>query len=97
MFHGYVGERIYDQKVVKTLVRRICENYRLPYFTITPRSASAHARLSERGKADLPVVWRALRGVFPVTGYLRPVKQWHKGKQEEFRARRLYTVGGDGR
>ncbi len=91
--HLFVGEKITDVKGVKSLVRKICNNYKLPYFTITPTfsvcpnhgySAGEHQKC-EKCEAECEVYSR-------VVGYLRPVRQWNKGKRAEFAARKTYAV-----
>lgn len=93
VFHGFVGERVNSPDAVKSFVKKICENYHLPYFTFTPTFSvcTTHGYLS----GEHPVCPRCASPceVFSrVVGYLRPVKQWNRGKQEEFRLRRVYTV-----
>ncbi len=94
VFHIFAGERVEDPMTVKTLVRRICELYHLPYFTFTPTFsvcpahgyiAGEHYTCPECG-AETEVYSR-------VVGYLRPVNQWNKGKREEFKLRKTFAVG----
>jgi ribonucleoside-triphosphate reductase len=93
VFHMFAGERVKDPTTVKVLVRRICELYRLPYFTFTPTFsvcpthgyiAGEHYTCPECG-AETEVYSR-------VVGYLRPVTQWNKGKREEFKKRKTFVV-----
>jgi len=88
VFHLFLGERISDPRTVARLVRRIAENYKLPYFSLTPTFSvcpehgyvtGEHATCPECG-ADCEVYSR-------VVGYLRPVQQWNDGKQAEFSRR----------
>jgi anaerobic ribonucleoside-triphosphate reductase len=93
VFHGFVGERVNSPEAVKSFVRKICENYHLPYFTFTPTFSvcTTHGYLS--GEHEICPRCSTPCEVFSrVVGYLRPVKQWNKGKQEEFKLRRVYTV-----
>jgi len=93
VLHLYAGERISNPRSVKSLVRKICENYHLPYFTITPTFSvcPVHGYLSgehgvcEKCGAECEVYSR-------VVGYLRPVKQWNRGKQEEFVRRKMFKI-----
>jgi len=93
VLHGFIGERINDTQTVKSLIRTICNKYRLPYFTITPTFSicpscgylPGEQSTCERCASECEVYSR-------VVGYLRPVKQWNKGKKEEFRERKTYTV-----
>lgn len=93
VFHGFVGERVNNPEAVKSFVKRICENYHLPYFTFTPTFSvcTSHGYLA--GEYETCPKCSAPCEVFSrVVGYLRPVKQWNKGKQEEFKLRRVFTV-----
>jgi ribonucleoside-triphosphate reductase len=93
VLHGFIGERINDTQALKNLVRTICTQYRLPYFTITPTFSicpscgylAGEQPTCERCGSECEVYSR-------VVGYLRPVKQWNKGKKEEFRQRKTYNV-----
>jgi ribonucleoside-triphosphate reductase len=92
VLHGFIGERINDTQTLKNLVRTICTQYRLPYFTITPTFSicpscgylPGEKQSCERCGSECEVYSR-------VVGYLRPVKQWNKGKKEEFRERKTYV------
>ncbi|NAS89579.1 ribonucleoside triphosphate reductase [ANME-1 cluster archaeon AG-394-G21] len=93
VLHIFAGERVEDPDTIKALIRKICESYHLPYFTFTPTFsvcpshgyiAGEHYTCPECG-AETEVYSR-------VVGYLRPVKQWNKGKREEFRTRKTFVV-----
>ncbi len=93
VLHGFVGEHIENASGLKELVKMICTSYRLPYFTITPTFSvcpscgylpGEHTHC-ERCSNECEVYSR-------VVGYLRPVKQWNKGKKEEFRERNTYHL-----
>jgi len=93
VMHLFVGERISDPRTVKLLVKRICEKYKLPYFTVTPTFSICpnHGYLSgEHGKC--PECGSETEVYSRVVGYLRPVKQWNHGKKEEFRMRKTFKV-----
>lgn len=91
--HVYVGERIDDPASVKAFVRKVCTHYRLPYFTVTPTFSVCpqHGYIGgeqyacPRCNSETEVYSR-------VVGYLRPVKQWNAGKQEEFNLRKTFPV-----
>jgi len=93
VLHIFVGERIDDAGVVKNLIRKICENYRLPYFTITPTFSicPSHGYLAGEHK-ECPKCGKLCEVYSRVVGYLRPVSQWNEGKQEEFRMRETFRV-----
>ena len=91
--HVFAGERIYDLNTVKNLVKKICNNYKLPYFTFSPTFstcpnhgyvAGEHFTCPECG-SDCEVYSR-------VVGYIRPVNQWNKGKQKEFSDRKTFLI-----
>lgn len=93
VLHIFVGERIQDPSSVKYLIKKICENYRLPYITITPTFSvcPSHGYIS----GECPVCPRCGEETeiySRVVGYLRPVKQWNKGKQEEFKLRKTFSI-----
>ena len=93
VFHIFAGEKINDPNAIKVLVKRICEKYRLPYFTITPTFSicPTHGYISgehytcPKCGAECEVYSRSV-------GYLRPVKQWNKGKEEEFKERKTFKL-----
>ena len=75
-------------------MKKICNNYKLPYFTITPRSASARTTATVRGSTATARNASAECEVYSrIVGYLRPVRQWNKGKKAEFKERKTYAVG----
>ena len=93
VLHIYAGERIEDPSAVKLLVRRICDKYHLPYFTFSPTFSVCTNHGYLKGEEQICPTCAAPCEVFSrVVGYLRPVKQWNKGKQEEFKARKLFRV-----
>ena len=93
VFHIYAGERIEDPSAVKVLVRRVCDKYHLPYFTFSPTFSVCPNHGYLNGEENSCPTCGAPCEVFSrVVGYLRPVKQWNKGKQEEFRARKVFRV-----
>jgi ribonucleoside-triphosphate reductase len=91
VFHTYAGERISDPRAVKTLIKKICTNYHLPYLTFTPTFSICPSHGYLNGEvATCPTCEEACEIYSRVVGYLRPVKQWNKGKQEEFNLRKEY-------
>ncbi len=93
VFHIYAGERIEDPSAVKVLVRRVCDKYHLPYFTFSPTFSVCPNHGYLNGEQYTCPTCEAPCEVFSrVVGYLRPVKQWNKGKQEEFKARKMFQV-----
>ncbi|MCF8054683.1 MAG: ribonucleoside triphosphate reductase [Deltaproteobacteria bacterium] len=93
VFHAFAGERISDSTAVKTLVRRICNNYHLPYITFTPTFSVCPAHGYISGEHAVCADCGASCEVYSrVVGYLRPVQQWNAGKQAEFAQRNVYRV-----
>jgi len=91
VFHTYAGERISDPGAVKSLVRKICENYHLPYLTFTPTFSICPSHGYLNGESETcPACHERCEVYSRVVGYLRPVKQWNNGKKEEFKLRRVY-------
>ena len=93
VLHLFTGEKIDDPQMVKTLVKRICENYRLPYFTFSPTFSICPEHgylLGEQFKC--PHCGKPTEVYSRVVGYLRPVQQWNKGKKAEFKLRKTFKV-----
>jgi len=95
VLHGFLGERIWDIEMVKKLVRKIAENYSLPYFTFSPTFSicPVHGYLAgEQPICPKCVVQQETEIYSRVVGYIRPVRQWNKGKQAEFKDRKEYVI-----
>ncbi|MBN2283440.1 MAG: ribonucleoside triphosphate reductase [Deltaproteobacteria bacterium] len=93
VFHIYAGERIDDASAIKVLVRRICEQYHLPYFTFSPTFSVCQNHGYLKGEQETcPTCGESCEVFTRVVGYLRPVKQWNKGKQAEFASRTVFKV-----
>ncbi|MEK7463792.1 MAG: ribonucleoside triphosphate reductase [Patescibacteria group bacterium] len=90
--HLFLGERIADASSVPSLVKKICENYKLPYFTLTPTFSvcSSHGYIAGE-KHTCPTCNAACEVYSRVVGYLRPVSQWNAGKQEEYKLRDTFV------
>jgi len=89
--HLFLGERIADPAAVPALVKKICENYRLPYFTLTPTFSvcGSHGYISGE-HFSCPTCSRECEVYSRIVGYLRPVSQWNAAKQSEFKVREMY-------
>ncbi|MBL7178376.1 MAG: ribonucleoside triphosphate reductase [Desulfobacteraceae bacterium] len=93
VLHIYAGERITNPGSVKSLVRKICENYHLPYFTFTPTFSVCPVHGYLDGEHEVCSKCGEECEVYSrVVGYLRPLKQWNRGKQAEFKMRRMFAV-----
>jgi ribonucleoside-triphosphate reductase len=91
VLHAFVGEEIVDPKVVKSLVRKIASNYRLPYFTLTPTFSICQSHGYLKGETPVCPHCQADADVYSrIVGYLRPVNRWNDGKREEFSLRLPY-------
>ncbi len=93
VLHGFLGERMYDAETCKSLVRKIAENYHLPYYTITPTFSvcSDHGYIAGE-HFNCPYCGKEAEVYSRVVGYYRPVKCWNKGKQQEFSDRKEFVV-----
>ncbi len=91
--HIFLGEAAPDTRAVKTFVKKVCDNYHLPYFTLTPTFSICpeHGYLTGERKS-CPDCGAETEVYSRVVGYLRPVKQWNEGKQEEFGMRSRFRV-----
>ena len=93
VLHLYLGERISDIEVAKRLIRKIFNQYKLPYISLTPTFSicNEHGYISGE-QFECPVCGKETEVWSRVVGYLRPVKNFHKGKREEYRTRVKYVV-----
>ena len=93
VIHIFAGERIYDLDVMKNLVKKICTNYKLPYFTFTPTFSICKTHGYIAGEHFKCPKCNEETEVFSrVVGYIRPIKQWNDGKMEEFKTRKNFCV-----
>ncbi len=93
VLHLFVGERIDNTKSVKSLVRKVCEKYHLPYFTITPTFSVCPEDGYIAGEfTQCPRCNRETEVYSRIVGYLRPTKQWNVGKKEEFKLRKGFRL-----
>jgi ribonucleoside-triphosphate reductase len=96
--HLFLGERISDPQSAKMLVKKVFENFKLPYITITPTFSicPSHGYLEgEHFECPKCTIKQPCEVYSRIVGYLRPVQQWHVGKKEEFRWRREYRTYKD--
>ncbi len=93
VFHAFLGERLPDWKACANLVRKIAENYRLPYYTMSPTYSvcSNHGYITGE-VCKCPVCGKETEIYSRITGYYRPVKNWNNGKLKEFQMRKEYVV-----
>ena len=91
--HIFAGERVYDTNVVKNLIKKVCENYKLPYFTFSPTFSICPTHGYVAGEHFTCPDCGANCEVFSrVVGYISPVNQWNEGKAEEFKLRKTFDI-----
>ena len=93
VFHAFLGEKLPDWKAAAALVRKIAENYRLPYYTLSPTYSvcSDHGYISGE-HFTCPTCGKSAEVYSRITGYYRPVQNWNDGKIQEYKNRKLYDV-----
>jgi anaerobic ribonucleoside-triphosphate reductase len=92
VFHAFLGEKLPDWKAAATLVRKIAENYKLPYYTLSPTYSvcSTHGYIAGEHHT-CPECGKGTEVYSRITGYYRPVKNWNAGKSQEFKDRKEYN------
>ncbi|MCM1191599.1 MAG: ribonucleoside triphosphate reductase [Butyrivibrio sp.] len=93
VFHAFLGEKLPDWKAAAALVRKIAENYRLPYYTLSPTYSicKTHGYLAGEVKV-CPHCGEKTEVYSRITGYYRPVQNWNDGKLQEFANRKEYDI-----
>ena len=93
VFHAFLGEKLPDWKSAASLVRKIAENYKLPYYTMSPTYSvcSDHGYLTGE-QYVCPICGQKTEVYSRITGYYRPVQNWNDGKAQEFRDRLVYDI-----
>lgn len=94
VFHAFLGEKLPSWKSAANLVRKIAENYKLPYYTMSP----TYSVCAEHGYLDgeqfiCPHCGKKTEVYSRITGYYRPVQNWNDGKAQEFKDRKVYEIG----
>ena len=92
--HIFLGEAVPDPSAVKAFIRKVCDNYTIPYFSITPTFSicpnhgylNGEQKICQKCNSETEVYSR-------VVGYLRPINQWNEGKQDEYRLRKHFSIG----
>ena len=93
VFHAFLGEKLENWKVTMNLVRKIAENYRLPYYTISPTYSVCKTHGYIAGEHfECPECGAPAEVYSRITGYYRPVQNWNDGKTEEFKERKTYDI-----
>ena len=92
VFHAFLGEKLPDWRSAASLVRKIAENYKLPYYTMSPTYSICknHGYLSGE-QYICPKCGETTEVYSRITGYYRPVQNWNDGKTQEFKDRKVYN------
>jgi len=93
--HLFLGEQISDVQVIKNLIKKIFNKFSLPYITLTPTFSICphHGYIAgEHFTCPKCLVKQPCEVYSRVVGYIRPVQQWHTGKQEEFKERKVFRI-----
>ena len=95
VFHAFIGEKLPDWRAAASIVRKIAENYRLPYYTLSPTYSvcKEHGYIAGE-KCTCPTCGKETEVYSRITGYYRPVKNWNDGKAQEYRERKTYDIAG---
>lgn len=93
VFHAFLGEKLPDWKAAAKLVRTIAENYKLPYYTMSPvySICKEHGYLTGE-HFTCPICGQEAEVYSRITGYYRPVKNWNDGKAQEYKDRTSYDT-----
>ena len=93
VFHAFLGEKMPDWEAAATLVRKIAENYKLPYYTISPTYSVCknHGYISGE-QYTCPECGETAEVYSRITGYYRPVQNWNEGKTQEYKERLEYNI-----
>lgn len=94
VFHAFLGEKLPDWKAAANLVRKIAENYKLPYYTMSPTYSVCkdHGYLTGE-QFTCPICGKKTEVYSRITGYYRPVQNWNDGKAQEYKDRKVYNIG----
>lgn len=93
VFHAFLGEKLPSWKSAAELVKKIADNYKLPYYTLSP----TYSVCSEHGYIagehyTCPICGKKSEVYSRITGYYRPVQNWNDGKTQEFKERKVYSM-----
>ena len=93
VFHAFLGEKLPDWQAAAALVRKIAENFKLPYYTMSPTYSVCpeHGYLAGE-QFTCPICGKPAEVYSRITGYYRPVQNWNDGKSQEFKDRKLYDI-----
>ncbi|MBE6984037.1 MAG: ribonucleoside triphosphate reductase [Ruminococcaceae bacterium] len=93
VFHAFLGEKLPDWKAAANLVRKIADNYKLPYYTLSPTYSVCREHGYLAGEHyTCPQCGQKAEVYSRITGYYRPVQNWNDGKSQEFKDRQVYNI-----
>ena len=94
VFHAFLGEKLPSWEAAANLVRKIAENYKLPYYTLSPTYSVCknHGYLTGE-QFTCPECGETAEVYSRITGYYRPVQNWNAGKTQEYKERKEYDIG----
>ena len=93
VFHAFLGERLPDWKSAAALIKKIAENHKLPYYTLSPIYSVCKNHGYFNGEIMKCEICREETEVYSrITGYYRPVKNWNDGKAKEYKMRKSYEI-----
>ena len=93
VFHAFLGEKLPDWKAAANLIRKIAENYKLPYYTLSPTYSVCREHGYLAGEVNkCPHCGAGTEVYSRITGYYRPVKNWNDGKSQEYKNRVVYDI-----
>lgn len=93
VFHAFLGEKLPDWKAAASLVRKIAENYKLPYYTLSPTYSVCKEHGYISGEHFVcPKCGKPAEVYSRITGYYRPVQNWNDGKAQEYKNRTVYDM-----
>ena len=93
VFHAFLGEKLPDWKAAANLVRKIAENYKLPYYTMSPTYSVCKNHGYISGEVYVcPECGEKTEVYSRITGYYRPVQNWNDGKTQEYKDRKVYDI-----
>ncbi len=95
VFHAFLGEKLPDWKSAATLIRKIAENYKLPYYTLSPTYSVCKDHGYLVGEQFVcPECGQKTEVYSRITGYYRPIQNWNDGKAQEYKDRKVYDIAG---
>ena len=93
VFHAFLGEKLPNWESAAELVRKIADNYKLPYYTLSPTYSvcSEHGYIAGE-HSTCPICGKKAEVYSRITGYYRPIQNWNDGKTQEFKERKVYSM-----